>query len=45
MELKKQVAAPGIPRFNPHGYQPPPVENEVDVYQSLASYKSFSIKK
>ena len=41
--LQQQVSAPGIPRFNPHGYQPPPQEKKKE--ESTASLKPFGVRQ
>lgn len=45
--LQKQTPSSNIPRFNPHGYQPPPVEKKQDTTPKSmsASMKFGAIKK
>ena len=45
--LQKQTPSSNIPRFNPHGYQPPPVEKkkEPEPKKMTASMKFGAIKK
>lgn len=45
--LQKQTPSSNIPRFNPHGYQPPPVEKkqESTPKRMTASMKFGAIKK
>lgn len=44
--LQKQTPSSSIPRFNPHGYQPPPIEKKKEVYRpKTAGLKFGAIKK
>lgn len=44
--LQKQTPSSNIPRFNPHGYQPPPVEKKKETTPKMsASMKFGAIKK
>lgn len=44
--LQKQTPSSNIPRFNPHGYQPPPVEKKQETTPKMtASMKFGAIKK
>lgn len=44
--LQKQTPSSNIPRFNPHGYQPPPVERKQETQPKMsASMKFGAIKK
>ena len=42
--LQKQTPASKIPRFNPHGYQPPPQEKKKEVEVQRKTFTSSSKK-